>query len=210
MAVDHARRRSAPRLALLVVGLTVLVGTAAVASTSLRYGSSSAPDQEGLLEVRDPSEEDLDGDGGPDRLAYVYRHDLGISMLTLASIRNDGPLPVTIVGVGEPPAVPTAHSSLVWAEGLVDSPWPEIVPADPALPFSPTVIEPGGEDAFWVVWRTGSGCVDGVAPVSPGSSTIIREVPLRWTVLGIPRATEIRLDYDLWVHRPLDEPPLSC
>lgn len=196
--------------AVVVVLLTPFV--AVVVLVTPAYGSSSAPDATGLLSIEYPEDGnagDDEGEDRPDRTRYVYRHDLGITVMTLASVRNDGPVPLTVVGVGDPP--PDAErTSLVWAERLVDSAWPEVVPPDPSLPFSPTVLEAGGQDAFWVVWRTGSACRDGQAPVGPGSGIVVNDLPLRWTILGIPRGGVLALEYDLELLRPEDEPPLSC
>lgn len=84
----------------LLVGIAVVVaGMAVVAQTRPRAGSTFGPDTVGLIatEDGDPAE------GDAARPVYVYRYAPGATFLTMTSIRNDGPVALTLLGPAPPP-----------------------------------------------------------------------------------------------------------
>ncbi len=192
---------------------SVLVGAIAVGAAAwvllampLVPGSTYAPDPVGLL----ATESSDDANDGEARTRYVYRHELGATVLTLTTIRNDGPFAPTLLGLGDSP-LGADQTSLVWAERLLAGTWPDMVGPEDALPLEAMVIEPGQTEAVWIVWRSGSYCPPGAAwPYLPGSGIIVSSMPLRWSSLGVPRTSTIDLQYDVELRNPIEDPQTIC
>lgn len=193
-----------------LLGLTLLAAIGAGAATltvdPLAAGSTYGPDPIGLLATTASQ----DDPGLEVRSTFHYRFAPGGSGRTFTTVANRGPLPISVLGPGDPP--PDAErTSLVWAAGLSTSPWPDFVGPDDAPPLDGAVIEPGRELGLWITWQVGSGCSPGeTMPMEPGSGIIVSELPVRWSILGVPRTSSIRLRYDVAMDVPVDAPRTIC
>jgi hypothetical protein len=203
----HPTRRHRGWLVAAVVFVAValiLVGTVAFAITldPLRPGSVSGPDPVGLLTT-------TEDDTG---VLHMYRYAPGVSFLTLASVRNEGPIAITFLGLVEPRA-DIADSALMWPEALLLLPDdPGMVSPEESLPFAPVAIESGHERAVWIRWRVGDACVPGQVPPYPPESGLGLGplLPFRWSVFGIPRTSEVDLRYAVEAFNPPDDPMTVC
>ena len=194
-------------LPLVLVGAIAIVVVAwALLAMPLVAGSTYAPDPVGLL----ATETTDDANGGEARTRYVYRHELGATVLTLTTIRNDGPIAITLLGLGDPP-LDADQTALVWAGRLLAGTWPDMVGPEDAVPLEAMVIDPGATQAVWIVWRSGSYCPPGAAwPYLPDSGIIVSSMPLRWSILGVPRTSTIDLQYDVELRNPIEDPQTIC
>ena len=96
-----------------------------------------------------------------------------------ASIRNDGPIPMTVVAIG---SFGRGHSTTA----VLD---PQLLAGESAfgfdagLPFEPIVIEPGAERAVQLVGAF-IGCEEAAATHMPGSAVVLThlDVTVRWLI----------------------------
>lgn len=200
------RRRIGVAFALLVGIVVAAGGIVAVDATTPMAGSAFAPDPVGLLatEAEDPASSE------EPRPIYVYRYAPGATFLTMTSIRNDGPLALTLLGP-EPPPPDIETTTLPWADRLLLSSWPDVVGPDEALPVDSIVIDAGQEVGVWIVWRVGARCPLGEPPpLMAGSGYEWDSLDLRWSVLGIPRSAPLELRHVVEVRDPADDPLVTC
>lgn len=210
--VEGSRRR--PRrigaaFALLVGVVVAAAGIVAVAVTAPKAGSTFGPYTVGLIatEAEDPEDPEV---GAEDRPIYVYRYAPGATFLTMTSIRNVGPIALTLLGP-EPPPADIETTSLTWADRLLIFSWPDVVGPDDALPVDSVVIDAGQEIGAWIVWRVGGLCPPGERPpVMDGSGYGFDSLDLRWSVLGIPRSEPLELRYSVEVRNQGDGPLVTC
>lgn len=199
-------RRLAIIVVLLLGAVFAMAGIAVVAGMAPKAGASFGPDAVGLIttEESDPTE------GDEPRTVYVYRYAPGATFLTMTSIRNDGPIALTLLGPAPPPAG-VESTAMVWAERLLVSPWPDVVEPDDATPLDDAVIEAGQEIAVWIVWRVGSLCPTGEPPpLEGGSGYVFDGLGLQWSVMGIPRNDSIELRHVIEVRHPADDQLVTC
>jgi hypothetical protein len=206
-AVDRrpTRRRGWFLAASLALILGVIVAGLAFAVTvdALRQGPVSGPDPVGLL----ASIEDVDG-----VVLQRYRYEPGASFLTLASVHNEGPLAITLLGLVEPSA-DVADTALMWPEALLLLPDdPGVVGPEESAQFAPVAIEPGRYRAVWIQWRVGDRCVPGQVPPYPPESGVGLGplLPFRWSLFGIPRTTGVDLGYKVEAFNSPDDPLTVC
>lgn len=201
------RRLRGPLVVVAIVPIVLAITVAGVSTFALTLeplgpGSVSGADPVGLIAT---TEQD-------DDVLHLYRYEPGASFLTLTSIRNVGPMAITFVGLVEPRS-DIVDSALIWPEALLLMPdAPGTVGPDESLPFAPVVIEPGHERAVWIGWRVGSQCVPGQAPpYMPEAGVGLGPLlPFRWSVLGVPRTSEVDLGYAVEALNPLDDPLTVC
>jgi hypothetical protein len=192
--------------AVLVLFLVVVLGGLAFVNLMpdpLGPGSVSGTDPVGLLETF----EDVDGVE-----VQRYRYEPGASFLTLASVRNDGPLAITLVGLVEPQA-DIAETAVMWPEALLLLPdGAGTVGPEESVPFAPVTLEPGRERAVWIQWRVGDRCVAGQAPPYQADTGVGLGplLPFRWSLLGIPRTSEVDLRYKVEAFNPPEDPLTVC
>jgi hypothetical protein len=146
----------------------------------------------------------------------VYRYAPGAELSTLASLRNDAPLPVTILGL-EPPEidVPLESLALLWPERLSlagDGMGSVEIAASDAVAITTVELAPGAVQAFWITWRVGSLCpIDGPVPYGPGEAAIAGPtVAVRWSLLGMRRTSSVDVGYRVEALNPPDDPLTSC
>jgi len=138
--------------------------------------------------------------------AYVYCYAPDSTLTWYVSLRNNGPVPVTLMGV-----VPAAPDMFVGgnATGLV-----EIAAARQALPIgtpiishdytdprtepslAPTIVQPDDEIDLWARYRTGS------ADLPEGSGMTIRSLDVRYSVFGIERSRRVDLRDGIQIDGP--------
>lgn len=196
----------------VALGLAILVVLASGAALFLYQpvarGHVGGRDAAGLI---DPELTTL-----PGSIVYTYRYAPGADYYTATTIRNDGPLPITING---PDPVLLRDCRANHCVG----PWPDamlIGQDDPHVFFNEprtapsaggSTIDPGEELAVWVHWRMGSYCPPG-EPVGlgPGGSESTDFVAVSWSVLGLPRTSYVPLGYGFVVTNPENDPLITC
>lgn len=207
--VTASRRRSGWVAALLLVLVGVVLaaaGVVVVTDTAPQAGSTFGPDAVGLI----ATEEGEPTEAGEPRPVYVYRYEPGVTFLTMTSIRNDGPIALTLLGLVPPPA-DIESTALPWADRLLLSPWPDVVGPEDATPLDTAVIDAGQEVAVWIVWRVGTHCPAGEQPpLEAGSGYVLDAVDVRWSVMGIPQSGRIDLRHVIEVRNPTDDPLVTC
>lgn len=168
--------------------------------TAPQAGSTFGSDAVGLIATEE----------GEARPVYVYRHEPGVTFLTMTSIRNDGPIALTLLGLVPPPA-DIESTSLPWADRLLLSPWPDVVGPEDATPLDMAVIGAGQEIAVWIVWRVGTLCPTGERPpLEGGVAYVLDTVGLRWSVMGIPQSDTLDLRHVIEVRNPADDQLATC
>lgn len=183
----------------LVVAVVLILGIGSLVLANvympLTEGSASGPDSAwpGGLYAR--NEQDPFGTG----TMYVYCSVPNARFAVLLSIRNDGPLPVTILGStpSDLTANEAAGGNQFWLTDLAsarvatptDTPALSHEATDPrtTATMAPTVIAPGDELELWARFRTG-----GIA-MPRGSASWGRSLGVRYSVLGIERTVEVSL-----------------
>ncbi len=109
------------------------------------------------------------------------------------SLRNDGPLPVTILGADEPVSPADANGFR-----LVDLAANDInadLATAPAL--APTMIGPGEEIAVWARFEIGD--LSGVT--EDGAGIFHDQIGLRYSILGISRSVDVMLRDEVGIER---------
>lgn len=190
------RRRTMVRfVAVLVIAAG---GTAAVVATAympLTYGSITGPDSNTpdslFLRTQAPQ-------ASRDLATWLYCARPNGRFAWLVSLRNDGPLPVTLLGAGDDPSAdlggPDGYGFRLVGLGAYRSPTPTDTPlsshqaSDPrSVPaLSPTAIAPGDEFEVWARFQIG-----GRVALDNGASMSMPELPIRYSVLGITRTARV-------------------
>jgi len=159
----------------------------------LTEGSFSGP---GTSSAFVHAEDDPFGSG----VMYVYCPGPGGRFAWDTSLRNTGPLPVTILG-SDPGPIPVdviSKTNSSWQDGLAAG--RKATPANTLLathdlvdaahaalltPSKPITIQPRDEVDLWVWYRTGT------SAIPSGGREIIRSLRVRFSVLGFERVAEI-------------------
>jgi hypothetical protein len=120
------------------------------------------------------------------------------------SLRNRGPLPITIEALAEDSGLSDTIPRLtaVWVDGA-----PPGGVTGPATPLANHRLEPGAEVVLWLVSKASS-CAIGPSwdPAAPGETTGLasQSMTVRWSVLGWPRQDFLSLPFT--VYEPADCP----
>ena len=126
----------------------------------------------------------------------VEYHD-GRDLLWAFSVRNGGPVGVTVTGVVAPrDGLLLAAELLMWPRNGVGG-----FDEDAFVPFAPFELPPGQERVIAYVSRFG-GCEDYVS----ATSATIGKVEVRFRLLGVPRGQETELLRSIEVPAPVDCP----
>jgi hypothetical protein len=180
-----------------IVGIVILVlvaiaGTVAFVYEPLAVGSVSGRDDRLLINTRP-----ISTDGDDDSVVYTYQFHAGTSYYTLFSVRNEGPLAITINGI-DPNAVmpmsPTVGPADLRFGSSREDPF-GMVAWDAARPFARTVVEPATDLALWIRWEIGPCSVGETMPYMVNSGIVRSSIPLSWSVLSLPRTTDVDLGY---------------
>lgn len=197
-----------PWLAAIAVGALAAVGAGLLLTYQpLATGSATGHDEDLLIGV-----EPMTTEGGGEFPVYEYRYKAATSYYTLFSVRNDGPLPVRILGLDSDkvhrltPFIGPAELLLGSApddpDGVID--WKETTPLDEST------IEPHSQLVLWVRWEIGP-CADEAPSYAPGSGIGPPAwIPLRWSVLGISRTSNVDLGYQMMFQFPSGSAGIDC
>lgn len=188
-------RRAIATLAVLVV---LGVGGALVLLTHASTGPIASSGGIGVLNVEQTQPSNPypvyinAGPGGPFSFGF--------------SVENAGPLTIRIDGIEDPAVDPAAYIPTFHAAWLDREQGGGV--GGPAEPFTPTDVAPGEFVTLWVV-GTASTCAAGPAfnPGGSWSAIHIPDVRVRYTILGIPRTTTVRLPFDLMQPYEANCPP---
>jgi hypothetical protein len=171
--------------------LVAVFGAAVVWSQPLVNGSVSAHDEHLFIDSRPMSSE-----SGVETPIFEYEYRANTSYYTVFSVRNQGPLPVTIIGLD--PYVKSMNSSVgpadLLAESSNDDPYGTLG-AGSATKLDPTIVKPGAELNLWIRWRIGACGPDGTPHFGANSGVALSSIPLSWSVLGFPRTSTFDLPY---------------
>ena len=199
------RRRVVASLAVLSVA--AIAGALAVVYQPLVPGSASSGDEHLLI-----SSEPTHSDTGVDVPTYSYRYQVDTSYYTLFSLRNKGPMVVTVLGL-DTDKVAALTPFLGPAELLVGSTneGHDMIEWASASPLDEAEVEPGSELWLWIRWKIGPCDASGTVPISPGAGIGPPSwIPLRWSILGIPRTTNVDLNYQVMFQRPPGDDATVC
>jgi len=190
-SIAEARRRWPRRLLTVIVTLLCSVVVAAAVWVMnvepLARGSVGYAIDDRSLRVTERNVDALGASGTIQTLAMQR----GMSFTYRFSLTNDGPVPITILGIGlddgdDPIAIRLAAAKPDLRLGAG--------PMDGFGPFEPFAIASGDEAGLEVRVHVG-----GDACYAPGSSAVIWQLPVTYRILGITRhgwvdtGTEIRL-----------------
>jgi hypothetical protein len=179
-------------LTLPLLALAAIVGAMAFLYQPLALGSISGLDEHLLIDTRTPAP-GTDGD----LPIHEYRFHASTSYHTLFSVRNLGPLPVTILGI-DSHEVPTMIPFVGPVELRLGSPKNDpggTVGWSSAAPLLHATVASGSDLALWIRWEIGPCDADHTQPYLADSGIALDSIPLQWSVLGIPRTTRIALPY---------------
>jgi hypothetical protein len=188
----------------LAIGVIAGYGLLAVVYLPLEQGSSSGPDTNvpGSRYLR--TESDPFGSGS----LYVYCGKPAGDFAWMVSLRNDGPVTITLLGLGDGPLA-LADQVLEDGFGIHDlAPYRAAEPTDTPLTshdardprkapaLRPVEIAPGDEFEVWVRWSTGS------TLLAEGSLLTSRSIPVRYRILGVERSAQVPLRDGVGVEAP--------
>jgi hypothetical protein len=128
---------------------------------------------------------------------YVYEFHANTSYYTAFSVRNEGPIAVTVLGLDRSrnvELVPYADP----VELRLGTPAGEsggLTEWQASRPLTQTILQPGKELSLWVRWEIGPCAPDEPTPHEADYFLARQSVPLRWSILGVARTTSIKLDY---------------
>jgi hypothetical protein len=149
--------------------------------------------------------------------AFHFRYAPSGSLSTAFSVRNNGPVAVTLLGADlhDQSEATLAGTAVLWPEQLsIARPdqLGDMTDPNTAPPIDRAVIEPGSELILWVRWRLGSSCQPGEAPpYFPGTAIGVGpKIDLRWSVFSIPRTSSVDMGYMVWADNPADDPLTVC
>lgn len=189
--------RAAGIAAVTLVLVTLLAGGLFLAAVymPLSEGSMSGPDQAYAPSSFSRTIADPFGSG----TLYVYCDRPSTTFAWLVTLRNDGPLPITILGAKPGPldvtklpdtnAFSLVDATLLRVPDPTDTPRGTDRPADPrtAPALGPTPLPGHAELELWARYRTGN------QPMVDGGRMISRSIWIRYSVLGITRTAEVPL-----------------
>jgi hypothetical protein len=110
------------------------------------------------------------------------------------SVRNDSRVPVTILGLDNPPETPTQLAGVSFQPGIVE-------PGKPR-PWASKVTLGRGDEAGVMLTVRMPACL----PMSKGTNVIYDWIPVKVRRLGITRSARIPLALPLWVYATKDHP----
>jgi len=170
-------------------------------------GSVTGRDENLLIGI-----EPMSPESGDEIFVYQYRYLYDTSYYSVFSVRNDGPLPVRILGI-DSDAVPELTPFIGPAELLLGSPPDDpngVIDWEESAPLNQPVLEPGSQLVMWIRWDIGP-CAEGAASYMPGSGIGPPGwIPLRWSVLGIPRTSKVDLGYEMMFQLPSGSAGIGC
>jgi hypothetical protein len=175
--------------------LLLLLATAFVGGVvwyqPLALGSTTGRDDHLLIDTRSTSSE-----AGAEIPIYEYEYHAGTSYYTLLSLRNAGPVSVTIVNIDTNvlSVNPYVGPAQLLNGSAKDDPYGTIS-VEAAKPLVPTVVDPSSELNLWIRWRIGPCDANGSPHYLADSGVVMSSIPLSWTILGFPRTSTIELPY---------------
>jgi hypothetical protein len=127
-----------------------------------------------------------------------YEFHASTSYYTTLSLRNRGPLAVIVLGINTDGALdvnPFVHPVELLTPSAtepygVDGP-------ESTTPLTAEAVEPNAEITLWIRWEIGPCEPPGVPAYMADSAVARSSIPLRWSVLGIPRSTTVELGYSV-------------
>lgn len=197
----YAGRAMRPLFVILSVGLLVVLGVTLVdmqapSITTVDRGSASfEPEPTGLEALppedgcEDPATFDTDR---PCARRFAFAPNA--TLMTWVSVRNDGPIPVTLDGVKQSwvdqfvGAAMLARPVVVTDGGDV---FREAGRDDSGAPFQPIVLETGDQRVIGVEFRTTSDVRDACERWMVGSGVVFEHLPIEWHWLRSPHTQEI-------------------
>jgi hypothetical protein len=148
---------------------------------------------------------------------FHFRYSPSGSFTTAFSVRNVGPIAVTLIGADlqDESQASLAETARLWPEQLsvaMPDPLGDWTDPNTAPPIDHAVIQPGSELILWVRWRIGSSCQPGEAPPYSAGTAIGMgpKINLRWSVLSIPRTSAVDIGYMVWADNPAVDPLTVC
>lgn len=175
-------RRVLVVLVVIVALLAIAAGAWAATTEPLSFGSAGGPGPGPLL-TNEPNPDD------EHMAAYTFLEQPGATFAVMVSLRNDGPLPVTILGTGDPKNQRLRNG--FWREDLVLIPPDASIDDLKALVDAPALtaleLQPGTEANLWARYRVSSKCDDGIVPRAAGSTISTDHLQLEWQMLGVTR-----------------------
>jgi hypothetical protein len=159
----------------------------------LVLGSIGGRDDHLLIRTRS-----MGGQDGDEMPIYEYQFHAGTSYYTGFSVRNDGPIPVTVLGIATQRIIPM-EPSIEPAELLVsrrpDDPNTTYGYEDSTPLAEGVVVQPGFDLGLWIRWEIGPCAAKDPVPYEANSGVSRDLIPLRWSMLGVPRTSDINLGY---------------
>lgn len=139
-----------------------------------------------------------------ERGTWVYCGKPNGRFASYVTLRNDGPLPLTVLGAGEPARPADANGFRLTDLAAYRLPMPADTPVlshqayDPwAAPvLAPTTLEPGAELEAWARFAIGD-----LAHVEAGAGVFHEGIGIRYSVLGIARSAEVTMRDDVGIER---------
>ena len=186
-------------VAVLVIGAGVL----AFAPPPVEFGSSSGYRDGPLFVSR--VEPDADGQGGPGWYHYLMQP--GGHFAVVVSVRNTGPVPISILDSQE---LGYAIAFRLESLALVDGPNGESYEDwTSAPPLASVELAPGDEVRLWAIYRIRDACADGT-PWMAGSSGGRSVIPIRYRELGLERTAEVQMRYGVTLDNPGPDTVTLC
>ena len=176
----------------VLIDLVALVGVVAFVYQPLVPGSVAGYDDHLLIEAHPVSPET-----GYSTPQYRYRFHANTSYYTVFSLRNQGPIALTVLGIdpgGILAMIPSIEPVELRYGSSRDDPF-GVVAWKSAAPFAQAVVEPNAELTLWIRWRIGPCEPSGLRPYMANSGVARDSIPLRWSILGLPHYTTVDLGY---------------
>ena len=152
--------------------------------TSLGAGSVAFEPETTSLKLDPPSADCTEQDAVQTDAACSRRYAFApnATLRTWVSVRNDGPLAVTLTGASS--WIDRYAESVLLAEPVrvsdAGNPIPEPRHDGPAAPFAPIVLSPGEQRLVGVEFRTTSDLADACQRWAVGSGIVFESIPIEW------------------------------
>jgi hypothetical protein len=202
------RRILVPAIVLAGLGAALIAGFGLLNYQPLAQGSTSYGGDPHLLLATTEDDETT---------GFHFRYAPSGSFTTAFSVRNDGPIAVTLLGADlhDETEAALAETARLWPEQLsiaMPDPLGDWTDPNTAPPIDHAVIQPGSEFILWVRWRLGGSCEPGEAPpYYPGTAIGMGpKIDLRWSVFSIPRTSSVDMGYMVWADNPAEDPLTVC